>query len=174
MISSTRRLSRRFRDVVQRQVDAGVSSVSDGEMSKVGFANYISERLAGFGGTMEPRPDDLDMRNFPIWAAKRPMFLRRPACDGPVSWKDFSAVEKDLENLTAAVAASGAPEGFMTAVSPGTLANFFPNRYYPDRATYLNVIVETMRREYEAIVNAGFVLRDRLTGPRAARHVVPR
>ena len=46
----------------------------------------------------------------------------------------------------------------MTAVSPGTLANFFPNRYYPTRAAYLEAMSEVMKREYEAIVQAGFIL----------------
>jgi 5-methyltetrahydropteroyltriglutamate--homocysteine methyltransferase len=46
----------------------------------------------------------------------------------------------------------------MTAVSPGTLANFFPNRHYPTREAYLEAIAEVMRREYDAIVQAGFLL----------------
>ena len=46
----------------------------------------------------------------------------------------------------------------MTAVSPGTLANFFPNRYYPTREAYLEAMSEVMKREYEAIVQAGFIL----------------
>jgi 5-methyltetrahydropteroyltriglutamate--homocysteine methyltransferase len=49
-------------------------------------------------------------------------------------------------------------EVFMTAVSPGTLVNFFPNRYYPTREAYLQAVSETMQREYEAIVQAGFIL----------------
>ena len=46
----------------------------------------------------------------------------------------------------------------MTAVSPGTLANFPPNRYYPTRAAYLEAMAEVMKREYDAIVQAGFLL----------------
>jgi 5-methyltetrahydropteroyltriglutamate--homocysteine methyltransferase len=46
----------------------------------------------------------------------------------------------------------------MPAVSPGTLANFFPNRYYPTREAYLEAIAAVMQREYEAIVQAGFIL----------------
>ncbi len=46
----------------------------------------------------------------------------------------------------------------MTAVSPGTITNFFPNRYYPTREAYLEAVAEVMQREYEAIVQAGFLL----------------
>ena len=41
-------------EVVGRQVEIGIDVVSDGEVSKPGFVNYISERLAGFGGVGAP------------------------------------------------------------------------------------------------------------------------
>lgn len=34
--------------VVRRQLDVGVDIISDGEMSKIGFATYAKERLSGF------------------------------------------------------------------------------------------------------------------------------
>src|SRR5438128_2147256 len=41
---------------VRAQVDAGVSIVSDGELGKVGYATYITERLSGFGGHVDRTP----------------------------------------------------------------------------------------------------------------------
>jgi len=38
------------KDVVRRQVDVGIDVVSDGEMSKISYATYVSERLSGFDG----------------------------------------------------------------------------------------------------------------------------
>ncbi|MGH2599262.1 MAG: hypothetical protein ACRDJ9_07735, partial [Dehalococcoidia bacterium] len=146
--------------VVRNQAEIGLSSINDGEQSKIGFANYVTERLNGFGGPDEPRPVGLDIREFPEWASSRtpgPRF-RRPACDGPVTWKDFVAVETDITNLQAAAREVGADEVLMTAVSPGTLANFFPNRHYPSREAFLFALADVMKREYEAIVRAGFVL----------------
>lgn len=35
-------------EAVQRQVDAGVSIVNDGEMSKPSYATYVKDRLDGF------------------------------------------------------------------------------------------------------------------------------
>jgi len=37
-------------ELVRRQADIGVDVVSDGEVSKPGFVNYIGKRLTGFGG----------------------------------------------------------------------------------------------------------------------------
>src|SRR5262249_32831084 len=39
------------REVVQRQRNAGVDIVNDGELSKPSYATYIKDRLSGFGGT---------------------------------------------------------------------------------------------------------------------------
>src|SRR5919197_2607302 len=39
-------------DVVRKQVECGLDSVSDGEQGKVTFLTYVKERLSGF----EPRP----------------------------------------------------------------------------------------------------------------------
>ena len=35
-------------DRVAHQVDAGIDLVSDGEMSKIGYATYVRHRLSGF------------------------------------------------------------------------------------------------------------------------------
>jgi 5-methyltetrahydropteroyltriglutamate--homocysteine methyltransferase len=145
-------------ETVQRQVEVGLAVVNDGEQSKISFATYIGERLHGFGGADEPRPVSLEAREFPEYAARRANPYRRPACNAPVAWKDFSAVEKDIENLQAATTGLPVEEVFLTAVSPGTIANFFPNRYYPTREAYLEAVAEVMQREYEAIVQAGFLL----------------
>ena len=143
---------------VKRQVELGLAVVNDGEQSKVSFATYIRERLHGFGGADEARPVSLEAREFPAYAARRATPYRRPACNAPVAWKDFSAVEKDIAHLKAATTGLPVEEVFMTAVSPGTIVNFFPNRYYPTREAYLDAVSEVMRREYEAIVQTGFLL----------------
>jgi len=51
-------------DGVRRQVEAGVSIVSDGELGKVGYSTYIIERLSGFGGHAERKPA-LDLAPLP-------------------------------------------------------------------------------------------------------------
>ena len=145
-------------ETVKRQVETGLDIVNDGEQSKISFATYVRERLHGFGGADEPRPASLEAQEFPEYAARRAFPYRRPACNAPIAWKDFAAVETDIANLKAATAGLPLQEVFMPAVSPGTLANFFPNRYYPTREAYLEAISEVMQREYVAIVQAGFIL----------------
>ena len=149
-------------DVVRRQVDAGVDIVSDGEMSKSGYSTYVTERLHGFAGDSERKlPRDLEL--YPAFVQRVAAHgeapqVRRAPCVGEISLKDEAPLRKDLANMAAALDAAGAAEGFMNAASPGVIAFFQPNRYYPSEDAYLDVLCEAMRPEYEAIHAAGLVI----------------
>ena len=46
----------------------------------------------------------------------------------------------------------------MTAASPGVIARFHPNAYYPNGAAYREAVGAALQEEYEAIAAAGFIL----------------
>ncbi len=151
-------------DIVKRQHEAGVDVVSDGEMSKPGYSTYIQERLTGFGGEYPTRPP-LDMREFSGLYKKMQDggfeakgVVPRRYCIGPVEVKDPAPLEKDLRNFRAAVDGAGVTDAFITAASPGVISSFQLNQYYPSHDAYIQAVAEAMRYEYEAVVNAGFVL----------------
>ena len=150
------------RDVVEKQVRAGVDVVSDGEMSKISYATYIKDRITGFDGD-SPRNAPKDLEEFPGFLERQakgggtPSY-RRPKCVGEIAVKDTAPLKADLHNLCAATADSAPVEGFMNAASPGVIALFQPNEYYPSQEAYLEALAEAMRHEYEAIVAAGFIL----------------
>jgi 5-methyltetrahydropteroyltriglutamate--homocysteine methyltransferase len=150
-------------EIATRQVDAGIDVVNDGEMSKPSYATYVKDRLNGFGGESDAPGQYRDLVDFPELAKRvfgDPGRARRraPACDGPISVRDATAVQSDIENLKAALAPVDAAEAFMTAASPGVVEYFFRNDYYQTREEYLFAIADAMRAEYEAIVDAGLVL----------------
>src|SRR5262245_24037598 len=149
-------------EVVKKQVDAGVAIVNDGEMSKPSYATYVKDRLNGFGGASHPL-QYRDLVDFPEMAKRvfgDPGRSRRrtPACDAPISVRDPSAAETDVDNLRLACDAAKAEHAFMSAASPGVISLFFRNDHYPSHEAYLFAIAEAMRQEYEAIATAGFVL----------------
>jgi 5-methyltetrahydropteroyltriglutamate--homocysteine methyltransferase len=149
-------------DIVRRQAQTGVDIVNDGEMSKPGYSTYIADRLSGFGGH-EPAKPRLDTRDHPNFLAAYERMTgakvaRRAVCIGPVAVKDREALQKDLANLRDALAQVQVAEGFMTAASPGLVPVFQTNRHYPTHEAYVEAIAAAMQEEYEAIVNAGFVL----------------
>ncbi len=149
-------------DVVQRQLRASVDIVSDGEMSKISYATYIKDRLTGFDGD-SPRNAPKDLEDFPGFLERQakgggtPSY-RRPRCVGEISVKTMEPLNEDLRNLSDALEKAPQLEGFMNAASPGVIALFQPNDYYATQEEYLEALAEGMRAEYEAIVEAGFIL----------------
>ena len=148
-----------IKDIVRKQVEAGVDVVNDGEQGKVGYSTYVRHRLTGFGGqsAVQARADWADFPEAAV-RAERPSGVLRPSCTGPIDWSDRGAVQKDVTNLRAALDGAGATEGFMTAASPGVIAHFLRNEHYPSREAYLARLVDVMKEEYDAIHRAGFVL----------------
>src|SRR5262245_42470384 len=147
-------------DVVRRQRAAGLDVVNDGEQGKSDYSTYVKDRLTGFEGEPAAMPAGADLKDFPAYAARTRTAAseRRPTCSGPIAWRDFGAVDRDIQNLARAAAAAGATQLFMTAVSPGQAARFLQNRYYPSHEAYVGALAAVLEREYAAIVSAGFVL----------------
>ncbi|HEY2679039.1 MAG TPA: cobalamin-independent methionine synthase II family protein, partial [Steroidobacteraceae bacterium] len=155
-------ISHAVADVVRRQTAVGIDVVSDGEMSKISYATYIAERLAGFGGDTKREPGQ-DLVEFPGLLKKlaergSTAKYRRPRCIGEIRIKNLAPLEEDLKNISSAVAASAPTEAFMNAASPGVVALFQPNDFYPSQDDYLTALAEAMRVEYETIVQAGIIL----------------
>ena len=63
----------------------------------------------------------------------------------------------DIDNLKKALAATGAEEGFMCSIGPGSFARGV-DLYYKTEEEFLFASADAMRDEYKAIVDAGIVL----------------
>jgi 5-methyltetrahydropteroyltriglutamate--homocysteine methyltransferase len=155
-------------EIARKQVEGGIDIVADGEQGKPGFFAYVRERLGGF----EPKGPERGARK--EWAAEvaafpeyyEQYFSRRMmggsiapriplVCTGPVSYQGQEAIKKDIENLKAALRGLAAEEAFMPAVAPSGVGN---NEYYGSDEEYLQAVGEALRAEYQAIVDAGFIL----------------
>ena len=148
-------------DVVQQQIAIGLNVINDGEQGRSQYAAYVKERLTGFDGERliraRPRLGDAD---FPEYVAthQSSTAIPQPACTGPIAWREKEAIQQDIATLKAAVGTRQVEEVFMTAASPGVIANFLPNDYYPTEEAYLSALAEVMKDDYKAIVEAGFLL----------------
>ncbi len=149
-------------ETVRKQVDAGLTVVSDGETSKISYATYVKDRYTGFSGD-SPRHPPADLERFPRFLERiareggTPRYAR-PRCTGPVAAKGDAELQRDIANLGAALATHRAPRGFMNAPSPGVVALFLPNAFYPSREAYLAALADALKPEYDAIVAAGLDL----------------
>jgi len=149
-------------DVVSRQAEAGIDVVSDGEMSKISYSTYIKYRITGFEGGVQREPAQ-DLLDFPGVLRKREesgtrSSLLPPRCVGEIRVKDLKPLQNDLVNLQRAIDQTPVVEAFMNAASPGVIALFQSNEFYPTHEAYLEALGEAMRVEYENIVGAGFLL----------------
>jgi 5-methyltetrahydropteroyltriglutamate--homocysteine methyltransferase len=148
-------------EVVRQQIDAGADVVSDGEEGKPGFANYVKDRLIGFVAREGMRPRIFsDRANCPDFQPPAGSLLgfRRLVCTRPIGWKDRGAGQTDIANFQAALQGVQPVEAFLPAVSPGILAQNVVNEYYKDGEEFLSAVADVMKEEYQAIVQAGFLL----------------
>ncbi len=161
---------------VAKQVNAGVDIVSDGETSKISYATYVKDRYTGFDGD-SPRNPPGDLKLFPSFLKRladdggTPKYAR-PMCVGQVKSKGQGELEKDIANLTAAMANHGVNRGFMNAASPGVISLFLQNDYYKTREAYLSALADAMKMEYETIVASGLDLQLDCPDLALARHML--
>ncbi len=155
-------------DAVRKQAEVGIDIVADGELSKSSFTNYVKDRLTGLDA-INPEPYPAAPPMFPEYAA----FLRsrapagspaavglgvRPLNTEKFGWKNFSEVERDIANLRSALEGLDYTEAFMPAVAVGQVLFMVPSTYYPSDQAFLYDLADVLKREYRAIVDAGFVL----------------
>ena len=106
--SSSASWARRSPTGSRRQVEAGIDLVSDGEMSKIGYATYVRYRLSGFELGEVPRatPADLDayprLRDRLAQAGAGPRY-KRPSVAARSPTSTGSRSRRDLARSDAAV-----------------------------------------------------------------------
>jgi 5-methyltetrahydropteroyltriglutamate--homocysteine methyltransferase len=176
-----RRVRGAVAEVVRQQAESGIDIVADGEMGRFGFIPYVNERLAG----IEPRKSTGGRSNwaqsreylaFPEyyqWVSQMPGTAGRVpptqwVCTGPIDYRGRDALQRDIGNLKAALAAVTCEEAFMPAVSPTNLANWNTNEYYQTDEEFRIAIADALHEEYQAIVDAGLVLQ--VDDPQLASH----
>jgi 5-methyltetrahydropteroyltriglutamate--homocysteine methyltransferase len=147
---------------------------SDGETSKISYSTYIKDRLSGFAGD-QTRQIALDLVDFPEFRARMQVFngkqsFRRQVCVGPVAVVERDSLRHDIEDFADACRRHGVSRGFLNAASPGVVAAFQPNRFYPSHRDYIEAIGAAMQEEYESIVAAGFDLQLDCPDLAMARH----
>src|SRR6188508_1964578 len=147
--------------VVRKQVECGLDIINDGEQGRTDYTVHVLKRLTGYEGESAP-PMGTGEPEFPelaeILKHFASPFQHRPACSGPVAWKDWPAAQADIDLAKAALQGTKAEDIFMTSPSPGQIARYLKNRYYKADEEYIYALADVMSREYRAIVEAGFIL----------------
>jgi len=171
-------LARHVAEAVRSQAECGIDVPSDGEYSKTGFSQYITDRLSGFelrtdlpgrgGGTARSRDrrrfaeayDEIEgsSQNAPTSTGQPQLQMRHTVCTGPITFRGQAAVQTDIANFKAALAGHSFEEAFIPAVAPGTIELQRANHFYKTEEEFLYAIADAMKTEYRMIVAAGFIL----------------
>ena len=160
--------------IVREQVAAGIDVVDDGEFGKsTSWSLYALTRLGGFEQRpitpgADPFARGADRERFGEFYAelesggdggKWSKVTRTDAvCVAPLEYVGHAELQRDIDNLKAAMAASGAEEGFMPVAAPSSAIPDRKNEYYKTDEEFLFALATALRTEYRAIVDAGFIL----------------
>jgi 5-methyltetrahydropteroyltriglutamate--homocysteine methyltransferase len=173
-----RRVRETVSEVVKKQIESGIDCVNDGEESKRSFSSYARTRISGFeertvDATNEPPTIYMrDYQDFPgFFGGDRAAFggqsglagsFRTTAthvfCVEPLKYIGHASVQEDIDVLKQALQGAGDVEAFLPAVAPGTIEHWMANEHYKTDEEFVYAIAEAMREEYQAIVDAGFIL----------------
>ena len=162
--------------VVAEQRAAGLDILNEGELTKQGdWLAFMDHRLGGFeerpvpvGGSIVGKGQDREtFAEFYRHAAERQTLFfvadnrmklvrRHTAATGPITYIGAAALAREIDTLKEAV---GDPlQCFLTSTAPSSLEPYRGNEYYKTAEEFVWALAEALRVEYEAIVNAGFLL----------------
>jgi 5-methyltetrahydropteroyltriglutamate--homocysteine methyltransferase len=173
---SDEQLRRAVEWVVDRQRSAGLDIVNEGELTKGGdWLAFMDPRLGGFeerpapasGSIIAKGRDREQFADFYRHAAERQTLFfvddkrmstrrRHLACTGPVTYTGLEALNRELAVFRSVV--QNPRDCFLTSTAPSSLEPYRSNEFYATPEEFLVALAEALRVEYEAIVEAGFLL----------------
>lgn len=167
--------------VVKKQVETGIDIVNDGEYGHSttrnnDFGSWWTYSFLRTGGleltdTSEEElfatPGNGRLNSFKVrrdWNKYADFYstlnLRNendgvfPVATGPLTYIGQEDVAADVRNVSNAVKSTGATEGFVAALSPGSAARI-GNKYYKTDKEWLFAWADVLKEEYKAIAGAG-------------------
>ncbi|HEY3061842.1 MAG TPA: cobalamin-independent methionine synthase II family protein [Chloroflexota bacterium] len=168
----TATLGRAVKEVVRKQVEAGVDVVSDGEFGKSSWFTYVMERLDGYEVRPVERPaigflgrDETRYPDFFQHSGMGQLGAQRHVCVGPLKYIGKAAMQRDVDNLLAALEGlrQAEPErvvagAFLPVVAPTSVSVDHTNEYYPSHEAYLEALADALHEEYRTITDAGLIV----------------
>jgi 5-methyltetrahydropteroyltriglutamate--homocysteine methyltransferase len=161
-------------EVVKRQSLAGIDVVNDGEFGKsTSWSLYALKRLSGF--EMRPVPPGaspfargLDRQIFKEFYEELEGARATKAwsnvtqfdavCTGPIQYTGQAELQRDIDNLKAALAGVQAEEAFLPVAAPSSAIPDRKNEYYKSDEELLVALAEALRTEYRTIADSGILL----------------
>jgi 5-methyltetrahydropteroyltriglutamate--homocysteine methyltransferase len=170
-------LRRSVAEVVKEQAEVGIDIVSDGEFGKsISWSRYVLERLSGFEERLDntagfrPAIAGRDRRDFAEFydeyeatqgfagMGKDSAQLGTWVITGPIAYIGQRALQRDIDNLKAAMTQAGLQHGFLPVVAPASVVPARKDEHYRNEEEALFAIAAALHEEYKAIVDAGLTV----------------
>lgn len=137
-------------EIMQKQLDAGLDEINDGEVGRSHYATSALQRLSGLDGSVQG-----------LMLTEKTAELAA-SCSGPVAYTaaGLKDLQRELARVKLAAQRLNVPLSrvFFSSPSPGMLANIFSNNFYATQQDYLDALAAAMATEYKAIQDEGFKL----------------
>jgi 5-methyltetrahydropteroyltriglutamate--homocysteine methyltransferase len=142
---------------IDRPADLGPKRAGTAERDRRDFPGFFKSGLwfSGSGGSQRPgfaKPGEVH----PALLNPKPAKIR--ACTEPVKYRDYEAIQKDIDALRKALDGKPAVDGFIAALGPLSLGAGIHNLYYKNEHEYMFAVADAVREEYKAITDAGLIL----------------
>jgi 5-methyltetrahydropteroyltriglutamate--homocysteine methyltransferase len=157
-------------EVVSQQAKTGVDVVSDGEFGKsISWSQYALERLSGFErraikseGT-NPFKRGADRTRFgefyaELDAREGVATTTEAICVGPIKYTGQAELQRDIDNLKAALKTVKVEEAFLPVAAPASVIPDRKNEHYRSDEELQAAIAAAMRTEYKMIIDSGFLV----------------
>ncbi|UGS37275.1 cobalamin-independent methionine synthase II family protein [Capillimicrobium parvum] len=159
-------------DVVRRQAEVGVDVVSDGEFGKtLSWARYIRERIDGFeqrpmaaemvGANVLPGTDKRLFGEFYAAYEKTQGFtgtITNWVCTGPITYTGQAALQRDIDDLKAALETVHVVDGFLPVVAPASVVPIREDEFYASEEEFVLAVADALNVEYRTIVESGLMV----------------
>jgi 5-methyltetrahydropteroyltriglutamate--homocysteine methyltransferase len=152
-------------EVVRKQAEVGVDVVSDGEFGKSSWFTYVMERLEGYEVRPVQKPEigflGRDESRYPDFFSTSGMGqlgTYQHVCTAPLKYVGKAAMQRDVDNLKAALQGVQVEDAFLPVVSPTSISVDHKNEYYPNQQAYLEALADALHEEYKTITDAGLIV----------------
>jgi 5-methyltetrahydropteroyltriglutamate--homocysteine methyltransferase len=162
--------------VVEQQRETGLDIINEGELTKGGdWLSFMDDRLGGFderpmpsaGSMLMKGKDREEFADFYRYAAERQTLFFTPdariaprrrytVATGPVTYTGMASLTREIDVFRSVI--GDTTHSFLTSTAPASLEVYRGNEYYTTTEEFVWALADAMRVEYEAIVNAGFLL----------------
>jgi 5-methyltetrahydropteroyltriglutamate--homocysteine methyltransferase len=162
--------------VVDQQRAVGLDIINEGELTKGGdWLSFLDTRLGGFedrpappgGWVITKGKDREEFAEFYRYAGERQTLFFLPdhriktvrrymVATSPITYTGMTALRREMDVFRSSV--PDTRQCFLTSTAPSSLEPYRGNEYYKTTEEFVFALAEALRVEYEAIVDAGYLL----------------